>query len=160
VGCNQSNGVDPKSISAQLVSDGPKIPFLNPSVTIKRLENPPFPISKKSRGGKGSKKFRSVPRNFSELFPEVEWLKSDPCPSKVVPDPIKIKFDLSGGMGNVVSITPVTKCNDPIVGGVPCVPSIDFDPNVGHLDFEVNDQVGLGDEINCAVPTDCVLYNH
>ena len=46
------------------------------------------------------------------------------------------------------------------MGGVPCVPSIDFDHNLGHLDFEVNDQVGLGDEINCAVPTDCVLYNH
>ncbi len=78
----------------------------------------------------------------------------------MVPDPIKLKFDVSRGMGKVVSIVPVNKCNDPIVGGVPCDPSIDFDPNVGHLDFEVIDQVWLGDEINCAVSTDCVLYNH
>ncbi|MCP4991876.1 MAG: hypothetical protein GY928_39210 [Colwellia sp.] len=167
VGGNPTNNVNPRSISAQLVTDGPKIPLLNPSLKLKRLERPAVPVSKKCRGGRTSKRFKCVPRTLSEIdfcekLSEVEWVKTDPCPNKVVPESLKIKFDLSkmGGMGNVVSITPATKCSDPIVGGVPSVPSIDTDPSGGHLDFEVNDQVGLGDEMNCGDPSDCVLYSH
>jgi hypothetical protein len=159
VGSNVASAVDPKSISAKLVCDSPKVGFLNPSVKLKRLETTPFLISNKPRGGKGSKKFRSTLRKCSEIIPAAEGFRTDPCPSKVVPDPITLRFDVSRGMGKVVSIIPVNKCNDPIVGGVPCDPSIDFDPNHGPFDFDEIDQVGLGDEINCAIPTDCVLYN-
>jgi hypothetical protein len=44
------------------------------------------------------------------------------------------------------------------VGGVPCDPAIDFDLNNSPFDFDVIGQVGLGDGINGAIPTDSVLY--
>jgi hypothetical protein len=134
---------------------------------LKRLVRSSFPVSKKMRGGKTTKRIKCVPRTSSEIdFCEkisgVEWVKTDPSPDKVVTDPIIIKFDVSkmGKMGKVVSITPATKCSDPIVGGVPSLSSIDAGPSGGHLDFDMNHQIGLGDEMSCGDPSDCVLYSH
>ncbi|MCP4269831.1 MAG: hypothetical protein GY777_30375, partial [Candidatus Brocadiaceae bacterium] len=100
VGGNPTNNVNPRSISAQLVTDGPKIPLINPSLKLKRLERPAVPISKKCRGGRTSKRFKCVPRTLSEIdfcekLSEVEWVKTDPSPDKVVPEPIILKFDVS-----------------------------------------------------------------
>jgi hypothetical protein len=101
VGSNVASAADPKSISAKLVCDSPKLSFLNPCVTLKRLEKKPFLIPNKPRGGKGSRKFKSTLRKFEEIIPAAEGFKNDPCSSKVVPDPITLRFDVSRGKGNV-----------------------------------------------------------
>jgi hypothetical protein len=167
VGGSPTDNLNPRSISAQLVIDGPKVPLIDPSLKLKRLVRSSFPVPKKMRGGKTTKKIKCVPRTSSEIdfcekISRVEWVKTDPSPDKVVTDPIIIKFDVSkmGKMGKVVSITPSTKCSDPIVGGVPSLSSNDAGPSGGHLDFDMNHQIGLGDEMSCGDPSDCVLYSH
>jgi hypothetical protein len=166
LGSNEASAADPKSISAKLVCDSPKLNFLNPCVSLKRLEKKPFLIPNKSRGGKGSRRFtckksnESTLRKFEEIVPAPEGFKNDPCSSEMVPGSLKLRFDVKKENGNIVSIIPVSKCGDPIVGGVPCDPVIDFEPSNNPFDFEGVPEVGFGDGINGSIPTEGVLYKN
>jgi hypothetical protein len=164
MGSNEVSAVDPKSISVESICENPKVTFLKPTVGSKRLCRNPSLINNKSRGGRGSRKFGSKKPNEStlskceEIIPVPESFKNESCCSERVPGSLKVKFDLKRESADIVSIIPVRKFSDPIVGGVPCGPVVNFEPSLSPFDFDGVPDIGFGHGINGSSPTEGLLY--
>jgi hypothetical protein len=161
---DEVSAVDPVSVSPPLICEDPKITLFKPTVSIKRLgSNSPFGYKKARGRGRKPGCPKGIPCTITksdEIIPVPESFKNVSTIVECVPKTLKVKFDLRGEGGKIVSILPVDKECDPIVGGAPSDPVITFDPVSTQFDFgdDALPDLGFGQGINGSTPTDDMLY--